>query len=199
MDEKQKREGSWLFPVLLAAGGLGFLGIAYLVVRRPPQLEPGSDPPALPPAPNQNSAIATSPASSLPNEATPANPSDALTPRDIRRMAAAAEVPSTASSASASTAAPAPPKAASAGPARTLRLGASGEDVRGLQLLLGSLGYKVDTNGQFDRQTKQAVEAFQTAAKLKPVDGVVGPNTRDALQAAFRTAVIAAGARPLAP
>ena len=65
---------------------------------------------------------------------------------------------------------------------RILRLGVAGEDVRQLQVLLGTLNHDPgETDGVFGAGTESAVEAFQDEAGLK-VDGVVGPSTRSALE-----------------
>ena len=66
----------------------------------------------------------------------------------------------------------------------TVQLGSSGAAVASLQTQLLALGYWVDTTGgSFDDSTQQAVWALQKAANL-PRDGVVGPATWAALQAA---------------
>ena len=65
-----------------------------------------------------------------------------------------------------------------------MQLGSSGAAVASLQTQLLALGYWVDTTGgSFDDSTQQAVWALQKAANL-PRDGVVGPATWAALQAA---------------
>jgi hypothetical protein len=58
---------------------------------------------------------------------------------------------------------------------RTLRRGATGEDVRALQSVLG-----LSADGIFGPNTERAVKDFQAAHALD-VDGVVGPATRAAL------------------
>lgn len=55
---------------------------------------------------------------------------------------------------------------------RLLRLGQTGADVCELQGLLQVCGHPIQRNGIFNRETKQAVIAFQQAHKLKP-DGIV--------------------------
>jgi peptidoglycan hydrolase-like protein with peptidoglycan-binding domain len=65
---------------------------------------------------------------------------------------------------------------------RTLRSGATGEDVRQLQTLLASLDYSPGPiDGVFGAATTTAVRAFQEASGLN-ADGVVGASTRAALQ-----------------
>ena len=65
----------------------------------------------------------------------------------------------------------------------TLRLGASGDDVRYLQTLLRAVGEPLTVDGQFGPKTEQAVKDFQRIYGLA-VDGVVGPKTWDALEQA---------------
>jgi putative chitinase len=62
----------------------------------------------------------------------------------------------------------------------TLRLGASGEQVAELQSMLATKGFNVAADGQFGPATTAAVQQFQTSRGL-PADGVVGPQTWDAL------------------
>ena len=71
-----------------------------------------------------------------------------------------------------------------AAPDGLLRLGASGPRVREVQALLARAGFPVKVDGDFGPATRDAVKAFQKAAKLK-IDGVVGPETEAAL-AAYR-------------
>lgn len=66
------------------------------------------------------------------------------------------------------------------GSANMLRLGSEGARVREIQTLLGRAGFPVKVDGDFGDATKVAVEKFQTSKKLD-VDGVVGPQTMDAL------------------
>ncbi len=66
-----------------------------------------------------------------------------------------------------------------------LRRGSRGEPVRLLQQHLTSLGLTLVDDGIFGRLTDGAVRAFQHAAGIK-VDGVVGPQTLAALDAALQ-------------
>ncbi|MDO9022055.1 MAG: peptidoglycan-binding protein [Deltaproteobacteria bacterium] len=61
-----------------------------------------------------------------------------------------------------------------------LERGSEGRSVRVLQEALVELGYEIDVDGDFGRATEQAVLAFQEANDLD-VDGIVGPNTWEAL------------------
>jgi peptidoglycan hydrolase-like protein with peptidoglycan-binding domain len=64
---------------------------------------------------------------------------------------------------------------------RLLSTGASGSDVKTLQLILTAKGYgPLAANGAFDGPTEQAVQRFQRDSGLA-VDGVVGPQTRPIL------------------
>ena len=65
----------------------------------------------------------------------------------------------------------------------TLRQGARGAAVSQLQQKLRAKGYNVSVDGDFGPKTAAAVRAFQQARHLG-VDGVVGPNTWRALNAA---------------
>lgn len=64
----------------------------------------------------------------------------------------------------------------------TLREGASGDYVVGLQIELSEAGYAVSRDGHFGPITTRAVQAFQRSRGLTP-DGVVGPATWKALEA----------------
>jgi peptidoglycan hydrolase-like protein with peptidoglycan-binding domain len=75
---------------------------------------------------------------------------------------------------------------------RTLRLGASGPDVRELQQALIKAGLQVSVNGTFDAATQTAVEAFQRAARLTP-SGVVGRQTAQRLRGTIRAGVADVG------
>jgi peptidoglycan hydrolase-like protein with peptidoglycan-binding domain len=66
-----------------------------------------------------------------------------------------------------------------------LQQGSRGEEVRRLQINLNAAigrryGY-LNTDGKFGPLTKQAVERYQRDFKLKFIDGIVGPETRNAL------------------
>jgi hypothetical protein len=66
-------------------------------------------------------------------------------------------------------------------PRPTLRVGSSGAEVRSLQQALATAEfYRGTIDGRFGGQTYASVRAFQAARGL-PVDGVVGPQTWDAL------------------
>ncbi len=72
---------------------------------------------------------------------------------------------------------------------KTIRIGASGSDVEGLQNILTTLGYyagKID--GRFGPKTTRAVLAFQTEHKLEP-DGVVGSITWGELERQVQTEI----------
>jgi uncharacterized protein (TIGR02594 family) len=81
-----------------------------------------------------------------------------------------------------------------------LRLGATGDAVRRLQTALKGIGYQLTGTGYFGTLTDTAVESFQKRAGLK-VDGVVGPKTGAAIDAAMATPpgtpVTTASDRPL--
>jgi peptidoglycan hydrolase-like protein with peptidoglycan-binding domain len=68
---------------------------------------------------------------------------------------------------------------------RTLRAGASGDDVRELQQALGQAGFKVKVDGRFGTGTLRAVKRFQRASRLAP-SGTVGTRTVAALKRALR-------------
>jgi peptidoglycan hydrolase-like protein with peptidoglycan-binding domain len=68
---------------------------------------------------------------------------------------------------------------------RTLRAGASGADVRELQLALGKAGFKVKVDSNFGTGTLRAVKRFQRASRLTP-SGTVGRRTVAALKRALR-------------
>lgn len=71
---------------------------------------------------------------------------------------------------------PTPTPTPGATPSRTLRKGATGEDVKLLQNRLIVLGYMKTANGIFDDNTLTAVKAFQKRNGLT-VDGVAGSQT----------------------
>ncbi len=92
-----------------------------------------------------------------------------------------------------------PPAPATLEPAPTptgppsLRAGDSGPEVAALQQRLTELGYWLGTpDGNFGGLTKQAVYALQKAAGVG-ADGVVGPNTRAALEAGTRPSARSTG------
>ena len=68
-------------------------------------------------------------------------------------------------------------------PIRTLKKGLIGQDVKWLQYELVESGYKLTIDGDFGKNTHNALIAFQQSAKLD-VDGKAGPATRKALIAA---------------
>lgn len=65
---------------------------------------------------------------------------------------------------------------------RNLKLGMQGSDVIALQKKLAGLGFPLKGTGYFGPATDTAVESFQKRAGLT-ADGVVGPRTREALDA----------------
>ena len=76
-----------------------------------------------------------------------------------------------------------------------LRAGEKGEDTRRLQDTLNNFGYRdkegraLKEDGDFGGRTKEAVQAFQQAHGLK-ADGVVGPQTLDALKKAGQVPLV---------
>lgn len=67
-----------------------------------------------------------------------------------------------------------------------LKLGSRGADVRLLQLQLRALGYDVgDIDGSYGPKTQGEVRAFQNDSDQLEVDGVVGPDTAEALKQAL--------------
>ena len=84
---------------------------------------------------------------------------------------------------SAQTAAPATPAPAHAGSAfgtEKLRWGSQGASVEQLQTALNEHGTSLEVDGKFGKLTHGAVKDFQRSHDLK-IDGVVGPETRGAL------------------
>jgi peptidoglycan hydrolase-like protein with peptidoglycan-binding domain len=69
-----------------------------------------------------------------------------------------------------------------------LRKGERGADVKTLQTWLTDIGYRVPATGYFGSMTKAAVWNFQTAHRLRPVSGSVGPRTARALLIAVKQA-----------
>ena len=70
-------------------------------------------------------------------------------------------------------------------PAKTIRFGAKGNDVKWLQWHLNQLGEKLTIDGDFGVLVKAAVLRFQKKQKLTQ-DGIVGAKTRAALKKAVR-------------
>lgn len=68
-------------------------------------------------------------------------------------------------------------------PAKPVRYGAKGNDVKWLQWHLDRLGEKLKIDGSYGMLTRLAVLRFQKSRKLEP-DGIVGPKTRAALKKA---------------
>ncbi|MFD4861636.1 L,D-transpeptidase family protein [Streptomyces atratus] len=68
----------------------------------------------------------------------------------------------------------------------TLRTGAQGSAVTALQQLLTAHGHSLTADGSFGGLTAAAVQAFQTEQGLQ-ADGVVGPDTWNALTTTLRT------------
>jgi hypothetical protein len=62
----------------------------------------------------------------------------------------------------------------------TLKHGNTGDEVTALQYLLNSYGYALAADGIFGVGTRSAVQSFQSSKGLA-VDGIVGPNTWNAL------------------
>lgn len=80
-----------------------------------------------------------------------------------------------------------------------LRIGASGDAVKQVQLALKAVGFSLTGTGYFGSATDTAVETFQKRAGLEP-NGVVGPDTAKALDTAVRSppsAITPGTARPL--
>ncbi|WP_087102501.1 C40 family peptidase [Brachybacterium nesterenkovii] len=75
---------------------------------------------------------------------------------------------------------PAPAHATSALGAEKLRWGSQGSSVERLQTALNEHGASLSVDGKFGRLTHGAVKDFQRSHDLK-IDGVVGPQTRGAL------------------
>ena len=73
----------------------------------------------------------------------------------------------------------------------TLKLGSVGDDVKKVQQALSDLGYDLGefgVDGKIGSKTLAAIKAFQEANKLT-VDGLIGPETRSALEKASGTNV----------
>lgn len=68
-----------------------------------------------------------------------------------------------------------------------IRMGVKGAKVREVQELLTRAGYPVDVDGEYGTATKKAVKKFQKDHKLEGIDGLVGPETWNALDAYRQT------------
>jgi peptidoglycan hydrolase-like protein with peptidoglycan-binding domain len=113
------------------------------------------------PAPSTTAPSTTAPSTTTPSTTTPST----TTPSTTSPVTTAAPVTPTVSRAE-------------------LRPGSRGSDVVALQERLVALGYQPGAiDGDFSTATTAAVIAFQTAKRL-PADGVVGPSTWAALNAA---------------
>ncbi len=77
----------------------------------------------------------------------------------------------------------------------TVSYGSTGSDVLEMQKLLNKLGYGLDEDGIFGRDTETAVKKFQQANGIG-ADGVVGPKTWAALIKASGSATTNPGSRP---
>jgi N-acetylmuramoyl-L-alanine amidase len=64
-----------------------------------------------------------------------------------------------------------------------LKLGAEGDDVRGMQEALKRYGYGIETHGKYDAPTMEVVTAFQRHFRPARVDGVADHSTLTTLQA----------------
>jgi peptidoglycan hydrolase-like protein with peptidoglycan-binding domain len=101
------------------------------------------------------------------------------------RRAATTVLTTHARTTTAATTAPPPPSSVTAAPSGPLKLGDSGAQVKVLQRALASLGYSPGAiDGNYGPSTQQAVARFQAAAKLTP-DGILGPQTLQALKNAL--------------
>lgn len=68
-------------------------------------------------------------------------------------------------------------------PGETLRLGADGSDVRGMQQALAKYGYGIDVTGTYDAATMEVVTAFQRHFRPAKVDGIADHSTLKTLEA----------------
>jgi hypothetical protein len=101
------------------------------------------------------------------------------------RRAATTVLTTHARTTTAATTATPPPSSVTAAPSGPLKLGDSGAQVKVLQRALASLGYSPGAiDGNYGPSTQQAVARFQAAAKLTP-DGILGPQTLQALKNAL--------------
>ena len=64
----------------------------------------------------------------------------------------------------------------------TLQLGSRGENVRKLQGYLRMLGQTLAVDGVYGPETRQAVITFQAQSGVRPIDGIVGPRTWEAIE-----------------
>src|SRR4051795_6658652 len=64
----------------------------------------------------------------------------------------------------------------------TLKLGAEGDDVRGMQEALKRYGYGIEVNGKYDGPTMEVVTAFQRHFRPERVDGIADTSTLTTLQ-----------------
>ena len=71
---------------------------------------------------------------------------------------------------------------------RVLHRGDRGQDVKTLQTWLSYLGERLPVSGYFGISTQHAVEQFQRAARLRPINGVVSRHTATVLRAKVRAA-----------
>ncbi len=67
-------------------------------------------------------------------------------------------------------------------PAKAMRYGDKGEDVRWLQWMLVKCGYSLEIDGSFGPKTRAGVRAFQANNSLE-TDGIAGPATKARLKA----------------
>lgn len=74
--------------------------------------------------------------------------------------------------------------------ATVYKVGSRGEDVRRIQraLVKAGCGAGMTIDGVYGQRTADAVKTFQQKAGLKPVDGIVGPDTMSRLMAAGASA-----------
>ncbi|MED1946084.1 MULTISPECIES: peptidoglycan-binding protein [Brevibacillus] len=78
-----------------------------------------------------------------------------------------------------------PSKPAESNDYATLKLGASGENVKELQKMLAGLGYKVTASGYYDESTRFAVMLFQSRNK-QPLTGEADAKTYTAIQTQYK-------------
>jgi hypothetical protein len=72
--------------------------------------------------------------------------------------------------------------AVAAGAQEPLKLGAKGEDVKRLKVILNTEGATLNDNDDtFDKQTLEAVKNFQREKNIEDEHGIVGPKTREKL------------------